>query len=98
MNTITVKMFVAECGRRYSKKSYCLEHEKVCKCWKNPKYKTCLTCKFDSVINESDGSGISWKERHCTNEKFDYDVHFRRAHENAKDLCFMCTLWENKKC
>jgi hypothetical protein len=87
--------YYADCGRAFWKKKACLAHEKVCKCWTNPKYKTCRTCKHSSVktVHNED---CYITERDCKNAKFNYDKHFHPAHQMAPDLCINCELWESK--
>ena len=84
-----VKRFIADCGRGFWNKKACLKHEEVCKCWTNPKYKTCKTCFFAWVDGE-DG----WQ---CDNKEFNYDLHFTPAHEKANDLCINCPVWKSNK-
>jgi hypothetical protein len=90
---ILVPRYVAECGRRFSNKKSCQTHEANCKCWTNPKYKTCKTCKFARFGWDSDDNR-SWRTTDCENPSFDYDKHFTPAHEKAEDLCINCPIWQ----
>jgi hypothetical protein len=96
MKTKSVIHYIADCGRKYHTKKCCLSHELVCKCWTDPKYRTCKTCKFEHWAEDGDGYR-SWRVNDCKNPKFNYDIHFKQAHEKAPDLCINCTLWEPKQ-
>ncbi len=103
MKTKKVIRYYAECGKAFWNRLSCLNHEENCKCWKNPKYKTCLTCKHHEIVNDTNGMEHEphllhkWIENKCNNEKFIHDIHFNEAHEKAPDLCINCTLWESNK-
>jgi len=98
-----VTRYYADCGKAYWNKYSCLRHEKVCKCWTNPKFRTCKTCKFGRLGRITDvldnpyspflDSTIIWQ---CDNPKFDFKIHFKKAHEKAEDLCIDCPVWELK--
>lgn len=82
-----VKIYIADCGKKYHSRSGAIAHEKNCKCWTNPKHKTCLTC--DWALNQD--------RRHmCFNEDFNKDIHFTPAHENAPKLNINCPLWSHE--
>ncbi len=99
----TIKYYYADCGKRYTSKKKCLGHELVCRCWKNPKFKTCITCKYGKNIKDSNGMEHepqflqTWRIWECTNKDFVYNLHFTSAHETASDLCINCPVYENKK-
>lgn len=84
-----VKRYLADCGRGFWSKRTCLQHEQNCKCWTNPKYKTCKTCKHGRNDKEE-----GWQ---CNNPNFIYDKHFTPAHPKAEDLCINCPVWESPK-
>ena len=94
-----VTRYYSICGRAFWKKKDCLNHEDRCKCWTNPKFKTCKTCIFGKRIVDSNGmehepiNAHTWKTWECLNPKFDYDKHFTPAHKNADDLCINCPVW-----
>jgi len=46
MITKKVTRYHAECGKGFWNKASCLRHEKNCKCWNNPKNRTCKTCAW----------------------------------------------------
>lgn len=102
MEKIIEIKYKADCGRKFSRKSAAEKHETVCKCWTNPKHKTCKTCKFGRLINDSNGMHHepqylhTWREWECQNSGFCYDEHFTRAHEKAPDLNINCPLWVAK--
>ena len=103
MEIKNTKIYIAECGRKYFTKKACVHHEIVCKCWKNPKYKTCITCKFGRRLDDSNGMEHepqfleTWKQWDCGNPKFDYDIHHTPAHPTADDLTINCPVWERQE-
>lgn len=98
-----VTRYYSDCGRGFWTKKSCLNHEISCKCWTNPVYKTCKTCKFGKITNDSNGMEHepqnleTWSYWECKNPLFNYDEHFTMAHEKAEDLCINCPVWESKK-
>lgn len=98
-----ITRYYADCGRGFWKKSDCERHEVKCKCWSNPKFKTCNTCIFSEKIHDSNGMESdpqylqTWIELKCNNPNFIYDKHFKAAHINAPDLCINCPVWKAKK-
>ena len=103
MNVRKVLRYYADCGRAFWKKQQCVTHEQNCKCWTNPKFKTCMTCKFRKQYQDSNGMERepqflqTWTQRECTNDRFnEFEPHLKVAHENAPDLYINCPLWESK--
>jgi len=102
MKSKKVTRYIADCGKGYWDKKSCLNHEKNCKCWTNPKYRTCKTCKHGKQSINTNGMESetqflqTWKEWYCTNPNFNYDKHFTPAHEKASDLCINCPVWTSK--
>jgi hypothetical protein len=47
--------YYSDCGRGFWKKNQALTHDKNCKCWKNPKFKTCISCKYKNIVVDSNG-------------------------------------------
>lgn len=90
-----VTRYYAECGRGFWTKRAAQSHEQNCKCWTNPKFRTCKTCKHGEQIEDSDDYQ-KWTAWQCNNIDFDYDKHFTPAHEKAEDLCINCPIWESK--
>ena len=102
MKTRRVTRYISDCGRGFWNKKVCLNHEESCKCWTNPKHKTCKTCKFGNNYEDSNGMEHEpqylhvWRQWECLNPEFDYDKHFTPAHEKAEDLCINCPVWVGK--
>lgn len=100
---IEIKAYKLDCGKKFYTKKAAIKHERDCKCWTNPKWRTCKTCKFGK--QEWDSNGMehepqflhTWKQWNCSNPEFNYDLHFNQAHENAADLCINCIKWHPKK-
>ena len=100
---IEIKAYKCDCGKNFFTKKAAQKHEISCKCWTNPKWRTCKTCKFG--VQEWDSNGMEhephhlhkWKQWNCKNPEFNYDIHFTAAHENASDLCVNCIKWASKK-
>lgn len=92
--------YKCDCGKKYHTKKSAATHEKNCRCWTNPKYKTCKTCVFGRQIKDSNGMEHepqylqTWKQWGCSNPEFVYDLHFTPAHEKADDLCINCPVWK----
>lgn len=64
-----VTRYYAECGKGFWKRDRAINHEKACKCWDNPKNKTCKTCCY-GVHHKSDldtGEPAYWE---CSNHDF----------------------------
>lgn len=93
---VQVIKYKCACGKKYSTKRLAERHEENCKCWTNPKFRTCKTCRFGKQVQDSDDAGNSWKQWQCSNPEFNYDIHFKAAHTNAPDLCINCLKWESK--
>lgn len=55
MEAKKVTRYYSECGKGFWKKQTALSHEQNCKCWKNPKFKTCISCKLKNIVNDSNG-------------------------------------------
>lgn len=98
-----IKAYRCDCGKVYVTKSACVKHEKVCKSWKNPKHRTCKTCKFGKQVWDTNGmendphSLQSWQIWQCDNPEFNYNIHFTAADKTAPDLCINCPVWKSKK-
>lgn len=86
-----VTRYIAECGRGFWSKTACLHHEEVCQCWKNPKYKTCLTCS-----NLSKFTDVTEDIRECMNPLVDESL-LTPCHENAPDIFKNCPFWVLKQ-
>lgn len=101
MVTKKVLRYYADCGRAFWKKYLCLNHEKNCKCWTNEKFKTCLTCKFKNIVNDSNGmedhNRETWQWNDCKNPEMNMETMFNEAHKNAPNICLNCQKWVSKK-
>lgn len=100
---IEIKAYKAECGKKYFSKSGCKNHELICQCWTNPNLKTCMTCEFGRLINDSNGMEDepqylqTWMQWDCSNKEFNYDKHFTQApNDNTKSLCINCPIHKLK--
>lgn len=99
-----MRYYADGCNRGFWSKQGALNHEVVCKCWKNPKHKTCLTCTYSKMNDYESSEGhyngeeifSSRKVRECHNENFDYEKDFTPAHKNAPDVGINCTGWKLK--
>lgn len=47
--------YYSDCGRGFWRKQTAITHDKNCKCWSNPKFRTCISCKFKNFGNDSNG-------------------------------------------
>lgn len=98
-----IKAYQTICGKKYFSKQSAKKHENICKCWTNPNLKTCITCKFGELINDSNGMETepqylhTWKQWECSNSKFDYDTMFTQAEfDNTKSLNINCQVHQIK--
>ena len=55
MEAKKVTRYYSECGKGFWKKQTAISHEQNCKCWKNPKFKTCISCKLKNIVKDSNG-------------------------------------------
>jgi hypothetical protein len=90
-----VTRYYADCGRGFWKKSQALTHDENCKCWKNPKFKTCISCKFKNFGEDSNGMEHepqfleTWTTNNCehsnsgspVHEDFDHIIRYCSSHE-----------------
>jgi len=86
-----VTRYYSDCGRGFWKKQQALTHDKNCKCWKNPKFKSCISCKFKSFSVDSDGDiDIEdveiWEVNDCENSECGTPIHndFKHIRKNCK--------------
>jgi len=99
IETKRVTSYYSPCRKGFWNKNAAEQHEKNCKCWTNPKFKTCKTC--DWGVDQHDSNGMehephnlqTWRNWECTNPQFNYDKHFKAAHEKAPTLCINCPVW-----
>jgi hypothetical protein len=102
MTSKKVLRYYTDCGRGFWSKKKALTHEINCKCWKNPKFKTCLSCKFQNIIKDNNGMEPGsqfyqqWEQNDCKNPEMNLDTMFTPAHENAPEICINCQKWTAK--
>lgn len=91
-----VMRYYAECGKAFWKKQRALNHEKVCTCWVNPKFKTCLSCKhhkqyYDESTPDYPGQGYI---NECGIGIDQNGPAWNPCDENkAPDINYMCQWW-----
>lgn len=96
MTTKKVLRYYSDCGRGFWKKKKAITHDENCKCWVNPKFKTCLTCKHKNFIQDSNGMEHepqfcqTWTENLCQTQNG------TPAHENAEHIIKNCSSWQLK--
>ena len=98
MKVKKVLRYYSECGRGFWKKQQSLSHDINCTCWKNPKFKTCKSCKFENIVDDSNGMESdpqfleTFQTNMCGHCDFGIAVH--------KDIDFIrknCPKWESTK-
>lgn len=93
-----VLRYYTPCGRGFWKKQSAIKHEENCKCWTNPKFKTCKTCRHNLVSYDEDDYSIGYKGEGYTNEcriGVEYEgPEWTAAHEKAPDININCPKWE----
>jgi hypothetical protein len=73
--------YYSDCGRGFWRKATAIAHDNNCKCWKNPKIKSCLTCKFKNFVTDSNGMEHepqylqTWSENACEHSESGVAVH-----------------------
>jgi len=86
------------CSSRRRDKNLTIKHEKTC--WKVPANKTCLTCKHQEIVHDSDGSGWEDIYRSCRHKDFDeihgdaFDFHNRPQGQKLINPRVNCPIWE----
>lgn len=99
---IEIKAYKCECGKKFYTKKAAINHEKVCKCWTNPKHRTCKTCKYGHLQYDSNGMEHepqnlhTWHEWVCKNPEYKSELHHTPAHEKVPDLNINCPVWVSK--
>lgn len=98
-----VTIFITDCGKKYFSQSGAKNHEGYCKCWSNPNFKTCVSCRFGNLINDSNGMESepqflhTWKQWDCGNAYMDFDKYFTQApNDTTNSLCINCPKWQAK--
>ncbi len=86
------------CHHRRSDKSKVIDHES--RCWKVAENKTCITCKHESIVHDSDGSGWGDVYRDCRHKGFEqvhgnaFDYENRTLGQTLINPRVGCPLWE----
>lgn len=79
MKTRKATRYIADCGKGFWSKKDCIDHEKVCTHWTNPKMKTCKTCIYGQREKGVEDHGPlgheSWDFWECKNLKNTSDCH-----------------------
>jgi len=89
--------YYSECGRGFWNKQKAIKHDENCKCWKNPKFKSCLSCKNKCFILDSNGMEHepqylqTWETNLCQ-----YSGSGVSAHENYQHIRLNCDFYEPK--
>lgn len=91
MKSKKVTRYYSDCGKGFWSKQKALTHEEYCKCWKNPIFKTCLSCKHKNFVKDSNGMENepqylqTWTENKCKNSEFGVPVH--EDYEDIRKYC-----------
>lgn len=86
-----VTRYYSDCGRGFWKKQQAVTHDKNCKCWKNPKYKSCLSCKHECIAKDSNGMEHepqyleTWSINKCQHSESGVPVH--QDYEHIRKYC-----------
>ena len=97
MKTAKVLRYYSYCGRGYWNKKSAIIHDENCKCWKNPKFKGCLSCKHKNIINDSNGMENepqylqTWDSNQCKHSEFGVP-----AHKDFEHIRIYCPFYEPK--
>ena len=92
-----VTRYYSDCGRGFWKKQQAINHDKNCSCWKNPKFKTCISCKHKDIRVDSNGMEHepynleTWKFNNCNHSDSGIPAH--------KDFDFIrkyCPFYQSK--
>lgn len=86
-----VTRYYSDCGRGFWKKSQALNHDENCKCWKNPKFKTCISCQLKDMCTDSNGMESepqylqTWEYNNCKHSEKGTPVH--KDYEHIRKDC-----------
>jgi hypothetical protein len=81
MESRKVLRYYSDCGRGFWKKHKAITHDENCKCWKNPKFKTCISCKHKCMMLDSNGMEgepqhlQTWEFNNCEHSESGTPVH-----------------------
>ena len=92
MNSKKVLRYYSACGKGFWKKQMCLLHEINCKCWSNPRHRTCKTCLHGDHKTDSDGYR-TWSYWDC-----EEGVEEHTGGPDGVDyISVNCRLWKSKE-
>ena len=83
--------YYSDCGKGFWKKQQALTHDKNCKCWKNPKFKSCISCKHRGMRIDSNGMELEpqynqiWEYNNCKHSEKGTPVH--ENYEHIRKYC-----------
>jgi hypothetical protein len=96
MKVKKVLRYYSDCGRGFWKKQQAITHDENCKCWKNPKFKCCLSCRFKNIIKDSNGMEHepqflqTWDMNYCNHSESGI-----AAHQNFEHIRKYCQFYES---
>jgi hypothetical protein len=97
MEARKVTRYYSDCGRGFWKKQQAINHDENCKCWKNPKLRSCISCKHKSFIVDSNGMENepqflqTWNANSCNHSNSGTPVHPEFDHIRK-----YCNFYEQK--
>lgn len=92
-----VLRYYSDCGRGFWSKQKAIIHDVNCTCWKNPKFKSCMSCRHKKFVQDSNGMEHEPQFLHvfttnmCKNADNSIPVH--KDFEHIRKNCY---YWENK--
>ena len=98
MTTKKITRYYSECGKGFWKKSQAIAHEDNCKCWKNQNLKSCISCKFKSITQDSNGMENephfleTWQTNNCEHSESGVPIH-----KDFDQIRKYCQFYEAKK-
>lgn len=90
--------YYSDCGRGFWKRGKAINHDENCKCWTNPKFKSCMSCKHKKIIKDSNGMENepqflqTWYMNNCEHSENGCPVH-----KNFEHIRKDCPNYESKK-
>lgn len=67
MKSKKVTRYYSDCGRGFWKKQKALNHEQNCTCWKNPKFRSCLSCVHKCIVIDHNDMEVPYRQTWQTN-------------------------------
>jgi len=97
MKTRRITRYYSDCGRGFWKKEQALSHDIKCTCWKNPKFKTCISCKHKNIVPDSNGMEHEPQFLHLFESNIcEHSDSGVPAHEDFDHIRKYCPFHENK--